>query len=189
MKHLLPSLTLAFALSATSFGWAQRQSFTVDPGPSSVKMILKTNHEIVNGTFHLQSGAVGFDRSDSKMDGSIVIAAGSGTTGNESRDKKMNKETLKSQQYTTVTFVPKSFSGTVAKTGDSTIQVTGVMTLLGAPHELTIPMQVHIDGSSCVAKSHFVVPYVEWGLKDPSFLVWKAEKQVDIDLNLLGLIS
>ncbi len=189
MKRFAPSLVLAFTLSVASSACAQRESFTVNPDASAVKMTLKTNHEIVNGTFHISTGVINFDANDAKMSGSIVIAAGSGTTGNESRDKKMNKDTLKSQQYTNITFEPKSFSGTIAKTGDSTIQVTGTMTLLGTPHELIIPMQIHIDGSSCVAKAHFVIPYVQWGLKDPSFLVWKAEKQVDIDLNLVGSVS
>jgi hypothetical protein len=34
-----------------------------------------------------------------------------------------------------------------------------------------------------------VVPYVQWGLKNPSFLIWKAENDVAIDLNLRGTIS
>jgi hypothetical protein len=37
--------------------------------------------------------------------------------------------------------------------------------------------------------AHFVVPYVDWGLKNPSFLIWKAENDVAIDLHLVGVIS
>ena len=33
------------------------------------------------------------------------------------------------------------------------------------------------------------IPYVQWGLKDPSFMMWKAEKQVDIDLTLVGHVA
>jgi hypothetical protein len=50
-------------------------------------------------------------------------------------------------------------------------------------------MLVHIDGTKTVAKAQFVVPYVQWGLKNPSFLFWKAEDNVAIDLNLVGQIS
>ncbi len=39
--------------------------------------------------------------------GSVVVAAGSGKTGNDSRDKKMNKDILKVDQFTTVSFAPK----------------------------------------------------------------------------------
>jgi hypothetical protein len=72
---------------------------------------------------------------------------------------------------------------------DSAIQVSGVFTLLGTPHDLTIPMQIHIGDSKATARTHFVVPYVQWGLKNPSFLFWKAEKDVAIDLNLVGQVS
>jgi hypothetical protein len=67
--------------------------------------------------------------------------------------------------------------------------VSGVFTLLGRALDLTIPVQIHIDGSKVIAKGQFVVPYVQWGLKNPSFLIWKAENNVGIDLDLSGQIS
>ncbi len=82
-----------------------------------------------------------------------------------------------------------TYTGAIAPSGDSTIQVSGVFTLLGNGHDLTIPIQVHIDGSKATAKAHFIVPYVPWGLKNPSFLIWKAENDVAIDLNLAGQVS
>jgi hypothetical protein len=101
----------------------------------------------------------------------------------------MNRDILKVDQFTTVSFVPKSYTGTITPSGDSTIQVSGVFTLLGNPHDITIPMQIHIEGSKAVAKGQFVVPYVQWGLKNPSFLIWKAENDVAIALSLVGQIS
>jgi hypothetical protein len=50
-------------------------------------------------------------------------------------------------------------------------------------------MQIHMDRSKTTVKAQFVVPYVLWGLKNPSFLIWKAENNVGIDLNLVGQIS
>jgi hypothetical protein len=38
-------------------------------------------------------------------------------------------------------------------------------------------------------ETQFVVPCVQWGLKNPSFRIWKAENDVTIDLNLVGQIS
>ena len=168
---------------------AQHQTFVVNPDASEVKITLKTTHEVVNGTFHIQSGFIEFDRSNPKMSGSVTVLAGSGKTGNDSRDKKMNKDILKVDQYTTVSFAPKTYSGTIAPSGESTIQVSGVFTLLGDPHDLTIPMQIHMDGSKATARAQFVVPYVQWGLKNPSFMFWKAENDVAIDLNLVGQVS
>jgi polyisoprenoid-binding protein YceI len=181
------AFAVAFAVTQTAF--AQHLNFTVEPDASEVKMTLKTTHEVVNGTFHVQSGSIDFDRSVPQMSGSVVVAAGSGKTGNNSRDKKMDKDVLKVNQYTTVSFAPKTYTGTIAPSGDSTVQVSGVLTLLGIPHDVTIPIQVHMDGSKTTAKAHFVIPYVEWGLKNPSFLIWKAENDVAIDLNLAGQVS
>jgi hypothetical protein len=30
---------------------------------------------------------------------------------------------------------------------------------------------------------------VQWGLKNPSFMIWKAENDVAIDLNLAGQVA
>jgi polyisoprenoid-binding protein YceI len=179
----------ALAVLLAPVALAQQQTFVANPDASEVKMTLKTTHEVVNGTFHIQSGSLEFDRSAAKMSGSVVVLAGSGKTGNGSRDKKMNKDILEVEQHATVSFEPKAYAGATAASGDSTIQVTGIFTLLGTPHEITIPVLVHLEGTNATAKAHFVVPYIQWGLKDPSFLFWKADKDVAIDLFLAGRLS
>jgi hypothetical protein len=168
---------------------AQHRTFVVNPDGSEVKTTLNTTHEVVIGVFHVQSGSIGFDRSNSKMSGSVVVIDGSGKTGNDSRDKKMYRDVLQIEQHATISFEPKTYAGAIASSGDSTIQVSGIFTLLGTPHEITVPMLVHLDGTNATAKAHFVVPYVQWGLKNPSFLIWKADDDVAIDLNLAGTIS
>jgi polyisoprenoid-binding protein YceI len=186
MRSFAPlALTVVLAPAAL----AQHLTFVVNPSASEVKMTLKTTHEIVNGTFHVQSGSIEFDRTSPKMSGSVVVLAGSGKTGDTSRDKKMNKDILEVEQHATVSFEPKTYTGAIASSGDSTIQVTGIFTLLGTPHEITVPMSVHLEVASATAKAHFGVPYVQWGLKNPSFLFWKADNDVAIDLNLVGTIS
>src|SRR5271167_537434 len=94
----------AFALAAVlaPAALAQHQTFVVNPDASEVKMTLKTTHELVNGTFHVQSGWIEFDRGTPKISGSVVVFAGSGKTGNDSRDNKMNKDILKVEHYATV---------------------------------------------------------------------------------------
>jgi polyisoprenoid-binding protein YceI len=179
----------AFAVMLASAAGAQRQNFVVNPDASEVRMTLNTTHEVVSGTFHIQAGSIAFDRGNPAMSGSLVVLAGSAKTGNASRDKKMYKDILEVEQHTIVSFEPKTYAGTIAASGDSSLQVTGVFTLLGTSHEITVPMLVHLDGTGATAKAHFVVPYVEWGLKNPSFLIWKADNDVAIDLNLTGRLS
>jgi len=135
------------------------------------------------------SGSIEFDAKESKISGLVVVAAGSGNSGDKGRDKKMLTDILDVAHFADVTFAPRSFQGTVAATGDSTIQVTGSFTLHGTPHDLTVPMQLHVEGGNLTAKTQFIVPYVQWGLKAPSFFGAKENGDVTINLTLAGRLS
>jgi polyisoprenoid-binding protein YceI len=189
MKSIVRIVTLAFPLFFSAGALSQQQTFTVNPGASSVAFGLTgTGHE-VHGTFHVTSGNIQFDRNAPKMTGTIVVSAGSGDSGDKGRDKNMHQKVLETDRFSDITFQPQSYTGTIAATGDSTIQVTGTFTLHGTPHDFTVPMQVHIDGQNLTAKGSFIVPYVKWGLKDPSVFILKVAKEVHIDLNLVGTLS
>ena len=189
MKTVAKFLILALPLALASAAFAQHQTFTVNPDASKVAFSLGGNTHHVDGTFHVQSGSINFDSSARTISGSVVVAAGSGNSSDAGRDKKMNSDVLDVAHFADVSFVPKSYQGAVAASGDSTIQVTGVFTLHGTPHGLTVPMQIHIEGTALTAKTQFTVPYVQWGLKDPSIFILKVAKVVDIDLTLAGNLS
>jgi polyisoprenoid-binding protein YceI len=189
MKTTIQSLFLALPLFFMPGAVAQHQTFTINPDASKVAFSLGGNTHHVDGIFHVQSGSVEFDRSTGKIAGSVVVAAGSGNSGDNGRDKKMNTDVLDVAHYADVSFVPQSYQGSIAASGESNLQVTGTFTLHGTPHELTVPMQIHIEGTSLTAKTHFTVPYVKWGLKDPSIIILKVAKEVDIDLTLVGRVS
>jgi polyisoprenoid-binding protein YceI len=189
MKFTARALILIFSLSVASLSLAQQQTFTANPSACDVAFALTgTGHE-VHGTFHVQSGTIQFDRNASKISGSIVVSAASGDSGDKGRDKKMHSDVLDVDHFADVTFVPQSYQGALAPSGDSTIQVAGTFTLHGTPHDITVPMQVHIEGSTLTAKGKFVVPYVKWGLKDPSWMVLKVAKEAQIDLTLSGALA
>jgi polyisoprenoid-binding protein YceI len=189
MKTIARSLILILPLSVAAIASAQQQTFNANPSACGVAFALTgTGHE-VKGTFHVQSGSIQFDRGATKMSGLIVVSAVSGESGDKGRDKKMHSDVLDVEHFTDVTFAPQSYQGTIAASGDSTIQVTGTFTLHGAPHDLTVPMQVHIEGTSVTAKGKFVIPYVKWGLKDPSVFILKVAKEVQIDLTLVGTLA
>jgi polyisoprenoid-binding protein YceI len=189
MKAIAKVLFLSLPLLVVPATFAQHQNFTVDPNISKVAFALGGTGHHVDGTFHVQSGSIDFDPAVAKIAGSVVVAAGSGDSGDKGRDKKMLTDVLDAAHFADVTFVPRSYQGTIALSGDSTIQVTGTFTLHGTPHDLTVPMELHIEGSALRAKTHFVVPYVQWGLKDPSIFILKVAKEVDIDMTLAGRLA
>lgn len=189
MKSYVHALFLAIPLVIAPLAFAQHQTLTINPDTSQCAFTLGGSGHHVQGTFHVQSGSIDFDPTTQKISGTVAVAAGSGNSGEPSRDKKMNSDVLDTAHFAEVTFAPNSYQGTIAPTGDSTIQVSGVFTLHGAPHDITVPMQVHIDGANLTAKGKFTVPYVKWGLKDPSIFILKVAKEVDIDLTLNGRLG
>jgi polyisoprenoid-binding protein YceI len=189
MKIAHQSFFLAPLLFLAPNAFAQHRIFTVDTEASSVAFSLGDVLHSVHGTFHVKSGTIDFDAGATHIWGAVAVAAGSGKSGNDTRDRKMSTDILDAAHFADVSFTPASYQGTIAATGDSTIQVTGTFTLHGIPHELTVPMQVHIEGTSCTAKTRFPVPYVKWGLKDPSTFVLRVGKEVEIELTLIGRLS
>lgn len=188
MKNFVKAMLLFSIVSSALAASAQRQTFTADPGASSVAFSLAGSHS-VKGVFHLSSARINFDRTAQTISGSVEVGAASGDSGEKSRDAKMNNDVLETGKFAEITFVPRSFMGALAASGDSTIQVSGVFTLHGSAHDLTLPMQIHIENGSLTAKGHFTVPYVQWGLKDPSIFILKVAKEVGIDLTLVGGLS
>jgi len=189
MKNTVPFRVLALPVFFLTTAAAQQQTLKVEPQSSVVAFSLGDVLHQVHGTFHVQSGTVEFDPRASKIGGSVVVAAGSGKSGNDARDRKMNTEILDAAHFAEVSFAPRSYQGAISPAGDSRIQVTGVFTLHGAQHDLTVPMEIHIEGTNCTVKTHFAVPYVKWGLKDPSAFILRVSKEVEIDLSLVGALT
>jgi polyisoprenoid-binding protein YceI len=177
------------ALLGIPIVFAQSKTLTVKPDQSEVVFSLGDVLHSVHGTFHVESGSVQFELNSPQMTGSVVVAAGSGKSGNDTRDHRMSADVLNAPQFAEVTFNPKHLNGSISATGDSTVQVDGVFTLHGTPHDLTVPMQIHIEGESCTAKTHFTIPYVKWGLKDPSTFLLHVSKEVNMDITFVGQLS
>jgi polyisoprenoid-binding protein YceI len=181
-------LLLTAALLAPSALRAQ-QNLLIDPARSDVHFTLGDVLHTVHGTFHIQQGEIAFNRATGQASGSIVVDALSGQSGNSARDRRMTNDELKAESNKNVTFAPTHFTGTFQLEGDSSLQVHGVFTLLGTAHEIDVPMKVQVNGNQVHASGTFAVPYVQWGLKDPSTLMLRVNKEVQIDLSLMGVLQ
>ena len=161
---------------------------SLDAYRSEVHFTLTDTLHSVHGNFRIQQGEVTFDPATGKANGSILVDALSGQSGNTIRDRRMAKDHLKATEFKTVAFTPTRFAGTFNPEGDSTLQVHGVFTLIGTPHEIDVPMMVQVNGQQIHAVGSFTVPYVQWGLKDPSTFMIKVNKEVHVDLDLTGTL-
>lgn len=163
--------------------------FTVDPLQSSVHWTLGSSLHGVHGTFALKRGNLKVDPATGKASGEIVVDATSGESGNEGRDRKMHKEVLESGKFGEIVFRPDSISGKLEKQGDSMIQIHGTFVLHGSQHELTVSAQANLSGDHWTGSANFSVPFIEWGLKNPSTWLLKVDHSVSIELELKGTVQ
>jgi hypothetical protein len=126
------------------------------------------------------------DPATGKASGEIVADATSGKSGNDGRDRKMHKEVLESGRFSEVVFRPDNFSGKLETQGESTVQVHGIFVLHGSEHELAVPVHANFSGDHWTASAKFSVPFVEWGLKNPSNWLIKVDHAVTVELDLKG---
>ena len=180
--------TILLAAAVLAPNLHAQQKLSLDSTHSEIHFTLSDTLHTVHGTFHLQQGDISFDPATGKASGTIVVDALSGQSGNSTRDHRMTEDELKASSYKTITFATTSFTGTFNPTGDSTLQVHGTFTLLGTPHEIEVPMKIHATANQLQATGSFAVPYIRWGLKDPSTFVIHVNKEVQIDLNLTGTL-
>jgi hypothetical protein len=56
----------------------------------------------------------------------------------------------------------------------------------GAEYEITIPVQVEMSSGRWTANAHFAIPYVKWGMKNPSTFVLHVDQSVEIEVQSSG---
>ncbi len=159
---------------------------TLDPAQSKAHFMVDSSLHAVHGTFALKSGTVHFDPETGKAGGEIVVYATSGDSGNDKRDARMHKEILETAKYPDAVFHPTQIEGKVASTGPSDIKVHGVLSLHGSDHEITAQVHAELSGERWKGTASFDVPYISWGIKDPSNFFLKVKKVVSVELEMAG---
>ncbi|SRR5258708_2651197 len=161
----------------------------VDPAQSKVHWTLGSTVHTVHGSFAFKKGTLQLDTSTGKASGEIVVDATSGNSGNDGRDKKMHKEVLESARYAEVIFRPDRVDGKITPKDTFAVQVHGVFVLHGSEHELTVPIQAELAGDHWTGSAKFNVPFIDWGLKNPSNFFLKVDHAVEIELELKGSLQ
>jgi len=161
-------------------------TFNIDPANSTVQFTLGALLHTVHGTFRIKSGAVRFDPNSGKASGQISVDVRSGNTGEGTRDRQMHANVLESERFPDAVFSPDRINGRLASSGASDVEVHGLLRIHGRDHEMTIPVRVQMQNASLTARAKFTVPYVSWGMRDPSTFVLQVAKSVDVDVTLVG---
>ena len=123
-------------LAACIFAAAQNTALQVNPANSKVQFTLGDVLHTVHGTFQVKRGSLQLDPASGKMSGDIVVDAKSGESGNSTRDRKMHREILESDQYPEISFRPDRIEGAVALQGKSSVKVHGMFNIHGVDREI-----------------------------------------------------
>ena len=179
---------LAFAHRAVA---AQSLSGTLelDPAKTLIEFRLPGTLHATHGKFKLAHGTISADLATGEASGSIVVDASSGDTGIGKRDKDMRESVLEAQKYPEIIFTPRHAVGKLGKDGQFQAKLDGVLTIHGARHEIVTQVQGRLVGNTLTAACHFSVPYVEWGMEDPSLFFLTVAKQVEIDIATAGEVA
>jgi polyisoprenoid-binding protein YceI len=179
-------LTALFVAPAGAFGVHTQIALELDPAQTEVEFKLGATLHTVEGAFALKRDHIGFDPDTGKASGELVVDATSGQSGNDSRDRNMHKSVLESDRYPEILFRPDRVAGKVAPQGRSQVQVHGTFTIHGADHEMTVPVDVEIADGRYTAAGHFPIPYVKWGMKNPSTFLLRASDKVDLTVQAVA---
>jgi len=161
---------------------AQEVALELDPTQTQVNFTLGDVLHTVHGTFKLKRGSFRFDNATGAAEGSFAVDVPSGQSGSDARDKRMHKEILESQKYPEAVFTAGHMDGRIAPQGESKISVHGTFRIHGADHEMVLPVAVRNKGGQYEASIHFVIPYVKWGMKNPSNFLLKVNPEVEVDI-------
>jgi polyisoprenoid-binding protein YceI len=168
----------------------KRITVHLDPSETQIHWTLGDVVHTVRGTFALKGGVMTFDPKTGAADGEILVDLDSGNSGDDRRDRRMKQNVLETTTYPQAIFHPEKLSGSLQTGTTQQITVDGIFTIHGKDHPLRLIVAAQMTSAGTVtATTHFVVPYVAWGMRDPSTFVLRVEKQVEIDVTAKGSVE
>jgi polyisoprenoid-binding protein YceI len=185
-KALLFPCALWFVCSLPVRAQVRAQLLEFDPAQTRVEFTLSDVLHTVQGTFKLKRGSMNIDAATGAVSGEIVVDAASGESGSAPRDRRMHANILESSRYPEIAFSPDRLEGTVPRQGSASLKMHGTFRIHGASHEIVLPLEVEAANGQYTATLHFVVPYVQWGMKNPSTFILRVSDKVNITVKTVA---
>jgi polyisoprenoid-binding protein YceI len=188
MNRFAPRLALAaLALAAPMAASAAEELYSLDPATTTITFTLDTTLHLVHGTAKLSRGILRLDPETGKLGGDVVIDARSLDTDNKGRDEDMHGKVLESAKYPTITLRPERIVGALPAAGArAQVELVGRLEIHGAGHPLRFAATLGREGDRYRLKGAFAVPYIDWGMKDPSKFILSADREVNVTIEALA---
>ena len=159
------------------------------PADSRITFVLDATAHKVRGSAEIADGEIRFDPATGSVEGTVTVDATSAQTGNQRRDRQMHRKVLRSEEFPTIVLTPRAFQGDFDPHTVSQLDLQASLRLLGREHDIEIAVTLTPEGSELRIEGDFVVPFVAWGLKDPSRFLLRVKKVVDLHIDLRGELT
>ena len=180
---------LLLASLAGASAQAEPHVFVLDPAASRITFTLEATGHDVEGTMAVQSGRITFDAATGAASGEIVLDLKSAQTGSDGRDKDMHQKVLETGKFPVATLRLEKLRGTVAPSGPSQVTLEGVLSFHGGDHKVSLPAKIDVQNGRAKAETSLQIPYVQWGLHDPSIMILRVGKVVDVKVHAEGSVD
>jgi hypothetical protein len=101
----------------------------------------------------------------------------------------MHREVLESARYPDAVFTPDHVGGELPPSGKSQLQIHGAFQIHGATHEMMFHFAAGIQSSEVTTSTAFVIPNVQWGMKNPGRFLLKVSDKVEITVQATGRVQ
>jgi len=161
----------------------------LDPAATEVSFTLGATLHTVRGHFALTAGELSFDPDTGAAAGEIRVDARSGNTGIERRDRVMHVEVLDSAAHPLLVLRPERIE--VGKRSADALSgvLHGRFEVRGGSHPIALDFEGTRQGERAQVHARFLVPWVAWGLPDPSNLVLRVADTLEVTVSAGGTLE
>jgi polyisoprenoid-binding protein YceI len=170
MRTWMGLLIAAVAALAPVAVRSEELVLTLAPEKTSATFRVRATVFDIDGVLAMGPGQIRFDPVTGAASGQITIDLRGTKTGSRLRDWEMHRRVLETERYPLVVFRLDRMLGTLAPSGTSDLVLAGIVTMHGAEHAMVVPVRATVSGDTVSAEALFEIPYVAWGLRDPSLL-------------------
>jgi polyisoprenoid-binding protein YceI len=167
-------LIAAVAALAPVAAYSEELVLTLAPEKTSATFRVSATVLDIDGVLAMGPGQIRFDSATGAASGQITIDLRGTKTGSRLRDWEMHRRVLETERYPLVVFRLDRMLGTLAPSGTSDLVLAGIVTMHGAEHAMVVPVKATVSGDTVSAEALFEIPYVAWGLRDPSLLLLRV---------------
>jgi polyisoprenoid-binding protein YceI len=161
----------------------------VDPAATQIHFTVGSLVRNVRGSFQFKGGALALDPDSTLAQGELLVDATTVHTGSAAEDKRIQDEVLESARYPSIFFHAEHRRGELPKSnGEADILLDGSLNIHGADHPMQMRVHVVRQGDALTATTRFLVPYVDWGMKQPHSTLFRLSRQAVVDVTAKGTI-